>query len=155
MGKFATAVQHYICEALSEIYQTGTWETEYDINGTPVDIGGNKDNHLYLFELEWRRADPSDNAAKLFRYLKADELTAEQVTLFHIFTNYYELSRGGVSSKRKNAEFIGEIAAQAHESLSYYPVDFDMDPPKRGEEWPEIWREVADKTVNDLRKQIK
>jgi hypothetical protein len=154
MGEFAETVQDYICEALSESYHTGIWETEFTINGTPVDIGGSYDNHLYLFELEWRRADPSDNAAKIFRHLQTDEIANEHITLFHIFTDYYELSRGGVSSKRENAEFIGETAAQAHEKLSYYPIDFDMDPPKRGEEWPDIWKETADRTVAALCNKI-
>ena len=30
---------------------------------------GSNNNQLYLIELEWRRADPADNAAELFRHL--------------------------------------------------------------------------------------
>lgn len=150
MGKFAKAVQNHLCESLIKYYPTGSWEPEFNIGGTPVDIGGMKDNHLYLIELEWRRADPADNAAKIFRHLQADNVGTDQITFFQIFTHYYKLSSGGVSSKRKNAEFVGEVAAQTFEKLSYSSVDFDMDPPKRGEEWPDTWKEPADETVTTL-----
>ncbi|QCJ47255.1 hypothetical protein [Haloprofundus sp. MHR1] len=154
MGKFAKSVQNYICESLTEHYPTGSWEPEFSISGTPVDIGGKKVDHLYLVELEWRRADPADNAAKIFRHLQADRVEAEQVTFFQIFTDYYKLSHGGVSSKRKNAEFVGEIAAQTFGKLSYCAVDFYMNPPKRGEKWPDTWKEATDKTVTTLCNEI-
>lgn len=154
MGKFANAVQNHLCESLAEYYPTGSWESEFSISGTPVDICGRKVNHLYLVELEWRRADPADNAAKIFRHLQADHIEAEQVIFFQIFTDYYELSRGDVSSKRKNAEFVGEIAAQSSEKLLYSSVDFDIDPPKRGENWPDTWKDAADKTATTLYNEI-
>lgn len=124
--------------------------SEFTIGGTPVDIGGRRDDHLYLIELEWRRADPADNAAKIFRHLQTETVEAEQVIFFQIFTDYYKLSRGGVSAKRKNAEFVGDIAAQTFEHLSYSAVEFDIDPPKQGAEWPDTWRDTADETVNRL-----
>lgn len=154
MGEFAQTVQNHLCESLAEHYPTGTWESEFSISGTPVDIGGENVDQLYLVELEWRRADPADNAAKIFRHLQSDHVEAEQIVFFQIFTDYYELSRGGVSSKRKNAEFVGEIAAQTFDKLSYSPIDFDMDPPKRGEKWPDRWKEAADKTVTTLCNEI-
>lgn len=154
MGKFAKAVQNHLCESLAEHYPMGSWKSEFNINGTPVDIGGTKVDQLYLIELEWRRADPADNAAKIFRHLQGDHVKAEQVVFFQIFTGYYDLSRGGVSSKRKNAELVGEMAAQTFEKLSYSSVDFDMDPPKRGVDWPDTWKEVADKTATTLCDEI-
>ena len=154
MGEFAQTVQNYLCESLAEHYPTATWESEFSISGTPVDIGGRNVDHLYLVELEWRRADPADNSAKIFRHLHSDRVEAEQIVFFQIFTDYYELSRGGVSSKRKNSEFVGEIAAQTFEKLSYSPVDLDVDPPKRGEKWPDTWKKAADKTVTTLCNEI-
>jgi hypothetical protein len=154
MGEFAKTVQNHLRESLAEEYPTGHWESEFSISGTPVDIGGRKNNHLYLIELEWRRADPADNVAKIFRHLQTGNVEAKQITLFQVFTDYYELSRGGVSSKRKNAEFVGEVAAQTFEELSYSPIDFDMDPPKRGEKWPDTWKEAADKAVTTLHNEI-
>ena len=154
MGKFAKTVQNHLCDSLAEYYPTGSWNPEFSINGTPVDIGGREANRLYLIELEWRRADPADNAAKIFRHLQADHVEAEQVIFFQVFTDYYELSRGGVSSKRKNAEFVGEVAAQTFEKLSYFSVDFDMDPPKRGEKWPDTWKEAADETATTICNEI-
>jgi len=151
MGKFATAVQEHLCSSLSEKYTNQTWKTEYKIAGTPVDIAGNSNNNqLYLIELEWRRADPADNAAKLFRHFDEGEIEAEHVTVFHIFTKHYELIRGGSSSKRKNAEFVGQMAAKTFDRLSYSPIEFDLDPPKRGIEWPENWKKAADEVVNSL-----
>lgn len=154
MGKFAKTVQNYICSSLDKHYSTGRWDTEFRISGTPVDISGRINDHLYLVELEWRRADPADNAAKIFRHLDTDNVEAEQITVFQIFTNYYELSRGGVSSKRKNAEFVGEIAARTLEKLSYAPINFHLDPPKRGQEWPDTWKATADNTIATLCDEI-
>jgi hypothetical protein len=154
MGEFAKTVQNHLCDSLAEQYPTIRWSTEYSINGTPVDIGGRNDNHVYLIELEWRRADPADNAAKIFRYIDADEDDIKQITVFQIFTNYYELSSGGISSKRKNAEFVGRMAAQAFDQLSYSPIGFDLAPPKRGENWPNTWKAIADKTVTKLSGEI-
>jgi|GEM_PF-417577 hypothetical protein len=66
MGAFATTVQEYLCESLATAVPAVGWETEYRIAGTPVDVAGVGDSQWYLIELEWRRADPADNAAKLF-----------------------------------------------------------------------------------------
>lgn len=150
MGQFAQTVQNYLCESLAEHYPSGTWESEFNISGTPVDVGGRNVDRLYLVELEWRRADPADNAAKVLRHLQSGHVEAKQIVFFQIFTNYYQLSRGGVSSKQKNSEFVGEISAQTFEKLSYSSVDFDMDPPKRGEKWPDTWKKAADKTVTAI-----
>jgi len=155
MGEFATAVQEHLCSSLNKEYTNQTWETEYKIAGTPVDIAGSNNNQLYLIELEWRRADPADNAAKLFRHFDAGEIEAEQVTVFHIFTQYYELSRGGPSSKRKNAEFVGQMAAETFDRLSYSPIEFDLDPPKRGMEWPKDWKKAADEAIDSLCNEIR
>ena len=154
MGAFATAVQDYLCESLAASVPAVDWETEYRIAGTPVDVAGVGDTHLYLIELEWRRADPADNAAKLFRHLDSGEITAEAVAVFHLFTDYYALQRGGVSSKRQNAEFVGRTAADTHDRLSYTAVDVEIDPPKRGGEWPETWQETVDDTSAILRESI-
>jgi len=155
MGAFATTVQAYLRESLAAVAPAVDWETEYPIAGTPVDVAGVGDTHLYLLELEWRRADPADNAAKLFRHLDSGEITAEAVTVFHLFTNYYDLARGGVSSKRENAEFVGEMAAASVDRLSYSPVDLDIDPPKRGGEWPETWQASVDDAIAALGRKIR
>ncbi|ERH09815.1 MAG: hypothetical protein J07HX64_01577 [halophilic archaeon J07HX64] len=71
------------------------------------------------------------------------------MAVFQLFTGYYDLQRGGVSSKRRNAEFVGRVAAETVDRLSYTPVEFDLDPPKRGGTWPEDWETAAD-TVADV-----
>jgi len=154
MGEFATAVQNSLCDSLAAAYPAIDWETEYRIAGTPVDVAGVGEPHLYLIEWEWRRADPADNAAKLFRHLDTGEITAEAVTVFHLFTNYYDLARGGVSSKRKNAEFVGRMAAATIDRLRYTPVDIDIEPPKRGGEWPETWQTTVDEASTALCEKI-
>ena len=154
MGEFAKAVQNYICELLAEQYPEGNWQTEFNIGGTSVDIGGSNEDYQYIIELEWKRADPANNTAKIFRHLQDEQLEAECIVFFQIFTDYYGLSHGGISSKRKNAEFVGKIAAQTFEKLSYSIVAFDMDPPKRGESWPDTWKESANETANILCNEI-
>lgn len=153
VGEFATTVQSYLRGVLAERCPAVVWKTEYPIAGTPVDIAGEGENRRYLVELEWRRADPADNAAKLFRHLQAGELDTTAVAVFQVFTGYYDLQRGGVSSKRKNAEFVGQVAAGTVDRLSYTPVELDLDPPKRGGELPDGWQTAADAAVTAILSQ--
>jgi hypothetical protein len=150
MGEFAEAVQEYLHESLSEKHPTIDWHMEYDIGGTPVDLAGEVSDHICLIELEWRRADPADNAAKIFRHLDTNTIEATQVTVLQVFTKYYDLKRGGIKSKRKNAEFVGTVAADTYEELSYTPLTFSLDPPKRGAEWPSQWQDIADATADTI-----
>lgn len=120
------------------------WTTERYVAGTPVDVAGDDDGRLVAVELEWRRADPSDNAAKLFRHLSEGSIDAERVVVVHLFTRHYDLVSGDHSSKRKNAEFVGRVAARTLDGLSYHPVTFDLDPPKRGADRPEGWQAATD-----------
>lgn len=150
MGEFATEVQSYLCDRLEELYPDQNWDTEHHIAGTPVDIAGIGEEKRTLVELEWRRADPADNSAKLFRHLSIGSIDADHVDVVQVFTAYYDLANGGVSSKRENAEFVGEIAAETIEQFSYYPIDFDLIPPKRGDEWPDDWRQTADDTIKQM-----
>ena len=152
MGEFAEAVQERMCERFAERRPGFDWETEHYLGGTPVDVVGLGGTDLVAIELEWRRADPADNTAKLFRHLSTGNegaLTAyRRVVVVQVFTAYYDLASGGVSAKRKNAEFVGRVAQQALDGVTYHPVKFDLDPPKRGGEWPSGWRQVADETVD-------
>lgn len=149
MGETATRVQEYVRDALAERLD-GRWETEYDVGGTPVDVAGRSGGHLLLVELEWRRADPADNTAKLFRHLESGTIDADGVDIYQLFTDYYRLSRGGYASKRENATFVGRVAADAIEHLSYTPVDLRIDPPKRGGDLPEDWQTSADTAVSRI-----
>lgn len=150
MGEFAEVVQEYLHESLSQKHPSIDWDTEYDISGTPVDLPGKALGHIYLIELEWRRADPADNAAKIFRHLDTNTIEATQVTVLQVFTQFYNLKRGGVKSKRKNAEFVGSVAADTYEELSYTAITFHLDPPKRSAEWPNDWQDIADTSVSTI-----
>ena len=69
MGRNAERVQEYLLAVLAERIPDAEWETEYRVGGTPVDVGGvTEAGELCVVELEWRRADPADNAAKIFRH---------------------------------------------------------------------------------------
>ena len=155
MGKSASEVQAYICSRLDETHPGLSWQTEYQIAGTPIDIAGVNDELLVLLELEWRRADPADNSAKIFRHLVDEPPDVHHVLVAQTFTNYYNLVGGGVSSKRKNAEFVGTIAANSIEYLSYYPFDFPLNPPKRGTDLPNSWTEAAERTIDHLNGRIR
>lgn len=151
MGEFASEVQAYLCDRLAELYPEQNWDTEHYVAGTPVDIAGIDEASQILVELEWRRADPADNSAKLFRHLSSEQLETDQVDVVQVFTTYYDLANGGISSKRQNAEFVGQIAADTIDQVSYYPINFDLTPPKRGEGRPECWRQMADDAVEQIR----
>lgn len=155
MGAFAEAVQKRICESLQERHPAYGWATEHRIEGTPVDVAGEHGGHLVVVELEWRRADPADNTAKLFRHLAGGALDDhDRVDVVQAFTGYYDLQSGGVSAKRLNAEFVGETAARAFDRVTYRAVDVGLDPPKSGGEWPDDWEAVAEGTATRIAEAI-
>ena len=144
MGEFADDVILRLKDQLAQSCSSYTWNTEHRIAETPVDVVGIGNEQHVLIELEWRRADPADNVAKIFRHLSTSEVTTDKIMILQLFTNYYNLISGGVSSKRKNAEFVGETAADSLENLTYYPLDFEINPPKAGEVRPSEWKSIAD-----------
>lgn len=150
VGKLATRVQSRIRDRLSATCSNHDWKVEHRIAGTPVDVVGHGPKAVTLIELEWRRADPADNAAKIFRHLAGDAFVADRVVVCQVFTRYYELASGGTSSKRQNAEFVGRVAADALPSLSYHPLDIDIDPPKRGGDLSEGWRDAVDTVAEQI-----
>ncbi|MFC7044261.1 hypothetical protein ACFQH6_01550 [Halobacteriaceae archaeon GCM10025711] len=143
MGRFAGDVQAALRTALADRLPELDWRVEHDVAGTPVDVTGVGDDLLVLVELEWRRADPADNTAKLFRHLDAGRLDAPRVVVCQLFTGYYDLAAGGVSSKRLNAEFVGRVADDALDRVEYHPVEFGLTPPKRGGDRPDGWKGTA------------
>jgi hypothetical protein len=155
VGENAERVQSYLTERLSESVPNADWETEYRVGNTPVDVAGKTEDELALVELEWRRADPADNAAKLFRHASGESDDVGDVRVFQVFTRYYQLSGGGVSSKRKNAEFVGATASESLDGFAYIPLTLGITPPKRGGALPGGWRsevkEMADEIAGRLR----
>lgn len=151
MGRFARDVQEHLRDRLETDHSHFEWTMEHYVAGTPVDLFGEDDDSLVCIELEWRRADPADNTAKLFRHLSEGTLTTARVTVCQVFSGYYDLASGeGVSSKRLNAEFVGRVASETHPDLSYHSIEFAMTPPKRGAERPSDWQTVADVTASEI-----
>jgi hypothetical protein len=150
VGRFADEVNDRLRTTLASDAPALAWSTERHVAGTPVDVAGDGPDRLVAVELEWRRADPSDNAAKLFRHLSAGSIEADRVVVVHLFTRHYDLSRGGVSSKRRNAEFVGSVAADTLDGLSYHPVTVDIDPPKRGGDRPAGWQDAVTRVAETV-----
>ena len=150
VGAFATDVETRLAERLADARPAIDWGTEYRLETTPVDVGGCRANRLVVVELEWRRADPADNTAKLFRHAVGKSTDADRLVVFQVFTRYYDLVSGDISSKRKNAEFVGRVAADALDGLSYRSLTIDVDPPKRGGERPESWQEATDAVAETI-----
>ncbi len=149
MGEHASQVQSILRERLAESCPTFDWRAEYDLGGTPVDVAGVSDATLVFVELEWRRADPVDNTATLFRNLVASTdgsvlSTARTVVVVQLFTAYYDLARGGVSSKRKNAEFVGNRIAASFPHVSYHGVTLSLSPPRADGDLPDDWRDAVE-----------
>lgn len=140
MGESAKHIQHELVDQLKRSHNEFDWRVEQKFAGTPVDIHGETDQRSIIIELEWRRADPADNTAKLFRHLEEGSLGSSNILVLQLFTEYYDLSRGGVSSKRKNAEFIGQKAAEASDRFEYSAVDFHLDPPKGDTDLLDGWK---------------
>ncbi|SIR58128.1 hypothetical protein SAMN05421858_2938 [Haladaptatus litoreus] len=120
-----------------------------------MDVVGHADEHFVAVELEWRRADPVNNTAKLLYYVDEGELDDyDRISVFQVFTGYYDLASGGISSKREIAEFVGDVAADSFSQVSFSPVTFGLEPPKRGGEWPEEWEAVAEETVEKIVRRV-
>ncbi|WP_201741155.1 hypothetical protein [Salinigranum halophilum] len=153
MGEHASRVQSALRERLASAVEHLVWHVEYDLDGTPVDVAGVSDSTLVLVELEWRRADPVDNTATLFRHLADGVLRASTdrtVVVVQLFTAYYDLVRGGVSSKRQNAEFVGDRIATAVPHVSYHGVSLPLSPPRADGDLPDDWRDAVETAVGSV-----
>jgi hypothetical protein len=115
-----------------------------------VDVVGQDGDRFVAVELEWRRADPANNTAKLFYYAADGAIEQDEIVVCQLFSGYYDLDSGGMSSKREVAEFVGETAAESVEGVSFHPVGLPIDPPKRGGERPEGWRARTDETAAEI-----
>lgn len=152
MGAFADDVADHLREALADRLDSHAWATEGYIGRTPVDVVGDG-NPLLLVELEWRRADPSNNTVKLFRHLVEGEFD-DEVHLVQLFTRYYDLQSSGVSSKRENAEFVGERIPMTVDDVSYTPLTLDIDPPKRGGGRPDDWPSAVEAAAERIEQAV-
>ena len=113
-----------------------------------MDVVGRSDDRFVAVEIEWKRADPANNTAKLFYYADEDEFAEyDEIYICQLFSGYYDLASGGVSSKREVAEFVGETAAESVANVSYRSLDLPINPPKRGGERPAEWRARTDETA--------
>jgi hypothetical protein len=150
VGEFADAVAVRLRDALAERRPSLDWEIEHYLRQTPVDVVGEDDDRFVAVELEWRRADPANNTAKLFYYAADGVIGHDEVVVYQLFSGYYDLASGGVSSKREVAEFVGKTATESVERVCYHPVRLPIDPPKRGGERPEGWQARTDETADEI-----
>jgi hypothetical protein len=153
VGAFADEVADRLRDVLSDHLDSHAWATEGYIGRTPVDVVG-EGEPLLLVELEWRRADPSNNTVKLFRHLVEGDLDGG-VHLVQLFSRYYDLQSGGTSSKRENAEFVGERIPMTVDRVAYTPLTLDIDPPKRGGERPGNWRGAVEAAAERIEQAVR
>lgn len=178
MGEHARRIQERLAEGLAAARPDAEWTLEHRVGGTPVDVVGETDERLVsgrpqggrarrtseasptvLVELEWRRADPANNTAKLFRHLAQggalrDELGGRDAVVIQVFTRHYELQDGSPSSKRRDATFVGTAAAEYLDGVRYRAVTLDIEPPKAGGELPEDWTGAVDAAVESIRECV-
>lgn len=151
MGEFAREVQERLAAELDAARPDLDWSVEHHVDSTPVDVAGTDGDLLVLVELEMRRADPADNTVTLLRSLSTGVLDEyEDVVVCQAFSAYYDLAGGGVSTKRENAAFVGRLAADAFDRVSFHEVEFPVDPPKRGAAWPDGWVDALSTTVDGV-----
>lgn len=149
MAEFTRTVQERLRDSLAAAVPGHEWRVESELGGTPVDVvgrpGDDGEGPLVAVELEMRRADPADNTVTLLRALDgglADR--AGGVVVCQVFSGYYDLVRGGVSTKRENAEFVGALADEAQSGVAYHALDLGFEPPKHGAEAGEGWEAAVD-----------
>lgn len=152
MGEFTDAVHARLRDALAACDSGREWTTEWYVQRTPVDVAGVPDAAaapLVLVEAEMRRADPANNPVKLARYAAGGEFD-RPVSLVQAFSEYYALADGGVSSKRENASFVGNLAADAVDGFDYGAVPLEFEPPVRGDDRPDGWREAVERVADAI-----
>jgi hypothetical protein len=150
MGEHASQVQARLRDRLAAVRPGLDWRTEYDLDGTRVDVAGVSESTLVFVELEWRRADPVANTATLFRHLAAGVLSASPtraVVVVQLFTTSYDLASGGVSSKREDAEFVGDRLAASFPHVSYHGVTLPLAPPRADGDLPDDWQRPVETAV--------
>ena len=150
MGRNADNVAESLADRLRDRLPRLDWATEYGVGSTRVDVAGRGSETVVLVELAWRRADPADNAAKLFRHVENDRFDADRIVVVHLFSDYYALAGGGVSSKRRNAEFVGRRAADADRRVVYRPVTLDLDPPTADGDLPDDWTTSVERAADSV-----
>ena len=150
MGRFAADVNDRLRKRLTSDAPAPDWTNERNVAGTSVDVAGNDDGLLVAVDPEWRRADPSDDAAELFRHPSEGAIDADHVVVGQVFTRHYDLEGGGHSSKRLNAEFVGAVAARTLDALPYHPVTVDIGPPTHGGDRPDGWWAAADEAASTV-----
>ncbi|MGB9986847.1 hypothetical protein [Salarchaeum japonicum] len=148
MAAFTDAVHDALRDALAERLPGFEWTTEERVRRTSVDVTGERADRRVFVEVEMRRADPANNPVKLARYADAGDFDCP-VFLVQAFSDYYELDSGGVSSKRKNAMFVGRLADDHISGFSYRALDLSLTPPKHGD-YAEDWRPAVDALAAEL-----
>lgn len=86
---------------------------------------------------------------KLVRHAADGEFDAP-VVLVQVFSGYYDVSGGDVSSNRENAEFVGSLAEESVEGFDYHAVDLEFTPPVRGSDAPANWRGAVADAAADI-----
>jgi hypothetical protein len=140
--EFSVRVQTALRDALAARTDR-EWTTERYVRRTPVDVATDDGaTPLVLVEVELRRADPANNPVKVARAVHEGAFD-RPVRLVQLFSGYYDLDGGGVSSKRENATFVGSLADEALAEFTYGALDLGFTPPVRGAEPPAGWREAV------------
>ena len=62
----------------------------------------------------------------------------------------HDLQSDDVSSKRENAEFVGERIAATVDGVAYVPLTLGIDPPKRGGQRPNDWEAAIERTADRI-----
>jgi len=149
VADFTDRVHAHLRDALAARYPARSWETEWYARRTPVDVAGVPTDAaapLVLVEVEMRRADPANNPVKLARYAHEGDFDRD-VRLVHLFSDYYALDSGGVSSKRQNAEFVGTLASDHLDGFAYDAFTLGVAPPKHGATPDGAWRTAVDEAA--------
>jgi len=151
VGAFADDLHAALRDALASRDTSRDWQTEWYVRRTPVDVAGVPGDAaapVVLVEVEVRRADPANNPVKLARYADAGDFD-RPVRLAHVFTDYYDLA-DGVSSKRENAEFVGDLVAESLDDFRYDALSLPVSPPKRGSDPPAGWRDAVENVAAEI-----
>lgn len=126
-NRMSDIVKKRLSELAKETKQEVTWKTGGPRFGQgSVDVvGWYSGKPVILIEIERRRAGPSTNVIKIWRWAEDGKLSGDTLVL-QAFSKFFD--KGSGVSKKAHALFVGEHLRSQCPHIHYTPISFGYNP---------------------------